>query len=333
MPSIRNPLSPLVHAALAGKIALLAAVGAALLLCGGSFVGVAVVGGAWTDSQWRGALAAVVDAPADTIDPALDGALIRVVAEAAADAAPRDPLFAVEAPDGVALLRVVETFQWIEEDDTHRTGSGRRARTTRTKRYHQDWSPTLVDSSTFRQPEGHENPTSVPHTGDVVLGAGARIGAYGLTAEVIHALPALDPVSLTADHAAAAGGRLHEGHIHLHPTPQQPAVGAQRISYRVLPPRQITVLAMQDAGHLRPWPQPPSPPVLLAQPGDVRASEMVWAQRRSTLQSSGMLSAIGMFICAFAAFPLFMAGAIVVVTATVHRIARRPPPDTNAPKR
>jgi hypothetical protein len=323
---VRSPadvLALIVHAKFAVKIALLAAAGGALLLCGGSFFGVAVGSVALSEGQWRAALDAVVDAPGDTIDPALDGALVRVVGEATAEAPARDGAFAFEHPDAVALLRVVETFQWIEAEETSRSGVGRGARTTRTKVYHTDWSPTLIDHRTFARPEGHENPAAVPHSDLLVLADGARVGAYTLTAEVVHALPELDPVALTATAAVAAGGQLHGGHIHLHATPDRPAIGDQRISYRALPPRLLTVMAMQDAGQLRPWPQPPSPPLVLAQPGEVSASALVWAERRGSLEAGGGLAILGSFICAFAAVPLFMAGAIAFVISQVRRLAQR----------
>ncbi|MFM2247191.1 MAG: hypothetical protein RL071_3265 [Pseudomonadota bacterium] len=323
MPSPRDQVSLLVRATLAGKMGLLAAAGAALLLCGGSFVGLAAGAVAWTDSQWRGVLAAVVDAPADTVDPTRDGALIRVVAQATADAPARDEAFAVQRPHAVALVRVVETFQWVEVTETHRSGSGRSARRTHTKAYHQDWSQDLIDTRGFEQPEGHENPTRIPHDGRVVLGDGARLGAYALTEEVIEALPPLDPVPLTEGDADAAGGRLLDGHIHLHATPHRPGIGDQRVSYRALTPRMLTVMAMQDGGQLRPWPQPPAAPVLLAQPGEVSASALVWAERRASFQTGGMMAVIGAFICAVAALPLGLAGVLALIIPLVKRVTGR----------
>ena len=268
------------------------------LMCGGAVVTTAAGGVVWNDHQWRAAQDAVVDAPADSLDPALDGALVRV----AADATPREPVldatFSFQRADTVALVRVVETWQWVETRQA--TPPGTRGGSTGREVYHREWSEKLHDSQAFARPDGHANPSQVPHAGRVVLADGAQAGGLALSPEVITALEAAAPLdAVPIDHAdaAAAGGLKVDDFIHLHPRPHQPEVGDQRISYRALPRGPITVVAMQQAGALRPWPNPPGAAVMLAGRGTVSAADLIWAERQQAFVAGGMGAAVGGLLC------------------------------------
>jgi hypothetical protein len=292
-------------------------IGVLFLVCGGVVATTAAGVVGWNDHQWRAAQHAVVDAPSGGLDPSLDGALIRVAADATADAPVLDDTFSFQRADAVALVRVVETWQWVETQKTS-SGSGRKSQ--RQAEYNREWSEKLHDSSTFLRPEGHTNPTQVPHQRKVVRGAGAQVGGLALTDEVIAALDAatpLDTVAIEERDAVSAGGLRVDTYIHLHPRPHQPEVGDQRISYRALPSSRITVLAMQEGGQLRPWSNPPAAPIMLAVRGDVSAEDLIWAERQQAFLLGGIGATVGGVIaligCALVAV-LLLAFFILFVT-------------------
>ena len=78
-------------------------------------------------------------------------------------------------------------------------------------------------------------------------------------------------------------------------------------------------MAMQEDDHFRAWTKTPSQPVLLAHPGDMTATELVWKERSKGLLAGGLLAGMGGFICCFAMAPMFM----VVLLGWVVFVARR----------
>lgn len=277
-----------------------------MLSCGGVVAALGIGGLIWTDARWRTALETVVEAPAHRVDPQLEGALVHVVAETSTEHSARDEPFLISRPNAVALVRVVETWQWVESTESTTTGSGSNRRTTSRKVYEQEWSEGLLDSSEFYKPDGHTNPDQVAYKGLTVLGNGARLGAYQLTMPVVDALPSLDPLVLSEPDAARAEGRLLHNRIHLHDNPRDPGLGDQRISYRLLSPGVLTVMAMQQDDQLHEWRKMHSMPVLLAHPGEMTATEMVWVERREGLFAGGVLAGLGGFVCCFGMVPVFL---------------------------
>jgi hypothetical protein len=298
-------------------------IGTFLLMCGGAVVTTAGGGVLWNDHRWRVAQDAVVDVPAGSLDPGLDGALIRLAAEATSSAPVLDATFSFRRADTVALVRVVETWQWVETRQASPPGTRDRSRPQYT--YHREWSGTLHDSQAFAQPDSHANPLQVPHAGRVVLAEGAQAGGLALTPEVITALETvapLDAVPIEHADAEAAGGLKVDDFIHLHARPHQPEVGDQRISYRALPRGPITVVAMQQAGALRPWPNPPGEAVMLAERGTVSAADLIWAERQQAFVAGGMGASVGGLLC-------IVGGALVPVVLLAYFLLFRrwaPPP-------
>src|SRR5262245_51901613 len=99
---------------------------------------------------------AVVSVPADSVDPARDGKLVHLSGEATAGSAVMDPDFGVSAPV-LKLLRSVEMYQWQEEkksEQRKKLGGGTETVTTYT--YKKTWSDDRVDSSSFKEPSGHQ---------------------------------------------------------------------------------------------------------------------------------------------------------------------------------
>src|SRR5689334_3376065 len=86
---------------------------------------------------------------ADKIDPANEGRVVRIEGPLSVKKAPRDTQLGIGA-DAVMLLRYAEMLQWQE----HCAGAN--------CTYQQVWSPQVIDSRKFREPEGHKNPERLP---------------------------------------------------------------------------------------------------------------------------------------------------------------------------
>src|SRR6266852_9797155 len=103
-------------------------------------------------------LGAVVPIGADSVDGSKEGKLVHVSGAVKTTAQLADDAFPVRA-DGVKLLRTVEMYQWKEhESKESRKKLGGGTETVTTYDYKKDWATGRIDSSSFKKPEGHENP-------------------------------------------------------------------------------------------------------------------------------------------------------------------------------
>lgn len=95
----------------------------------------------------------------EKFDPAFEGKLVHTHGHATTTQTVSDQLFGVAPPPPVlALTRKVEYFQWIENTSSEtkkKMGGG--TETVTTYNYKADWVKEPVDSTKFKNPQGHEN--------------------------------------------------------------------------------------------------------------------------------------------------------------------------------
>jgi hypothetical protein len=191
----------------------------------------------WRMADWRGNAPRLVSA--ERIDPANEGRMLRLHGKLRYLQPPRDPQLGIDA-EAVLLLRRVEMYQWTEHCSasacTYATG----------------WSTQPIDSSRFRTPAGHENPP-FPFGSTRFSAAGIQLGVFAVDAELIATqVEALDyPVR---DHALpanlAASFREIGGVLYAGADPERPRVGALRVSYRIVPAGEVSLVGVQRGARL-----------------------------------------------------------------------------------
>lgn len=185
--------------------------------------------------------------PADRVDPANQGKLIEVSGRLRGKEAPRDEQFGIQAEAGaIGLMRSVQMWQWEETCTQEKC------------EYEQVWSAELIDSSGFRQRQGHENPQRAPFDGELFDSDELRLGAFrfdpDLAAQVLFDVEA--PVALPVRASQlppnlAATFRDSDGALYTG-DPQRPAIGDLRVSYRVIAPVEVSrIRGVQDGEWLR----------------------------------------------------------------------------------
>src|SRR5690606_37137159 len=148
---------------------------------------------------------------------------------------------------GVRLVRKVEMFQWIESTKTEtktKLGGGQEQVTTYS--YDTGWSSRSHDSSRFKVPEGHQNPTMVVGGATFQIDS-ATLGAFTLDQNVIgmiggeRDMPVESSQAEAIQQAVGAGIRasIVDCGIYLGPNPHPPLVGDFRISYRLTNPGMV----------------------------------------------------------------------------------------------
>ena len=214
---------------------------------------------------------------ADTIDPAQDGKLIHINGEARTSETLKDPDFAVSA-NAIHLVRSVEMYQWQEDEKkTTKKNMGGSETTTTEYTYKQVWSDSLIDSSGFKQKDGHTNPSTFPVQEHKMTAEVVTLGAYRLPKTLINELSGGKTLTLT--NAALEGlapavkqrARIETGNIYIAApllavqatganggtvtatataTTSGPQIGDVRVSFTTVEPKTVTVQAMQKGEEL-----------------------------------------------------------------------------------
>ncbi len=124
---------------------------------------------------------AVVPISADSVDSTNEGKFVHLTGEAVTEDTLTDPLFGVTVENAIRLKREVQMFQWVEyKESKEKKKLGGGTETTTTYRYETEWKPSLQNSSGFRKPEGHTNPSAMPYTDDSWTAGKVTLGAFTL---------------------------------------------------------------------------------------------------------------------------------------------------------
>ncbi|HEY6321244.1 MAG TPA: TMEM43 family protein, partial [Thermoanaerobaculia bacterium] len=137
---------------------------------------------------------AVVSVAADRVDPGNEGKLVHTSGAVTMAAPVVDPDLGVRA-QAIKLVRKVEMYQWREKQQSQtrkKLGGGTETVTTYT--YDKAWSPTVVSSSSFREPNGHENPGSMPLASATTVADPVHLGAFKLSRAQLDKLDEQEPL-------------------------------------------------------------------------------------------------------------------------------------------
>jgi len=202
---------------------------------------------------------------ADTIDPANEGRQIALSGDLGVKTPATDSQLGITA-DAIMLLRYAEMLQWQE-----RCTGGKDCT------YQQVWSPQLISSAKFHEPEGHKNPDRLPLTSGRFSSTDVRVGAFKVDAGVlgnyrldeslkIKPLPfKVSSAQLPSNLATTFrdyNGALYAG------DPEHRKVGDVRVSYRIIPATKVDLVGIQRGDRLivqksgasaAPPPPPPAP--------------------------------------------------------------------------
>ncbi|WP_318612899.1 TMEM43 family protein [Mesorhizobium sp. BAC0120] len=284
---------------------------------GGALIGIALIIGMVVLLFWNEGRAvqtarsltegagAVVSVGADAVDVANEGKLVHVSGPVTSDLTPSDSDFGVSAK-GIRLVRHVEMFQWTENaksETKKKLGGGEETVTTYT--YSQGWVDRPIDSSSFKQPDEHENP-SMEIQGRSFQVPEARLGAFTLDRTVLDQIGGTEVLSLKPGQqnkirAAYAGSKklsLIDGGIFLGWNPSSAVVGDYRISYEVVPLDTISVVGQQRGSQFAPYQTTAGDQLLMVDRGDVPASQMFKDAESANKVLTWIIRGVGLILLA-----------------------------------
>lgn len=259
----------------------------------------------------------VVSVASAVVDAANEGKIVHVSGRAETAAAIADPVLGIRE-NAIRLSRKVEMYQWWErttKETREKFGGG--TETVTTYEYELQWSDRLIDSSQFKEQQGHRNPSRMPLESDDWRADQVNVGAFRLSSGLISQISGEEPlpVSGNVNIPASLGGqaRLENGGI-ITGNPDNPVVGDLRITMTVVRPANVSVVASQRGDSLMPYQADAGGTIALLDMGTVSAEEMFADAELRNKHLTWLLRFVG-FIVMFIGFRLLFR--VLWVTASV----------------
>lgn len=208
---------------------------------------------------------AVVAIQADKVNPENEGKLVHLTGKADTKETLKDSVFGISV-NAIKLIRNVQTYQWEENKSTkeEKKLGGKKVKKT-TYSYSKVWNSSLIDSSSFKKRTGHQNPKSVTYSATTQIAQKVSLGAFELNGSLkssigggkslpakLENLPANLKSKIVLDgnsfyfRAKQTTITDQSGNIKIMPIDtNKPKVGDQRISFTVVKPAQVSVIAKQ----------------------------------------------------------------------------------------
>jgi hypothetical protein len=237
----------------------------------------------------------VVAVAADPVDPANEGALVHVSGAAATDGSPTDPAFHAAPSGTIRLRRTVEMYQWRQHEESRtekRVGGGETTHTTYS--YVKEWSESPLDSTRFKQPNGHANPPMTLRS--ATFDAATRLDGFKLDTALVREIsgftPWMPPESVTGGGVnppfQRSGDRFYHG-----ADPTTPEIGDIQVSYAVIELQPVSVVAAQIGRTLAPFHGPDGREIALVDLGTRSAADMFKEAKAAESTLTWILRGVG----------------------------------------
>jgi hypothetical protein len=264
--------------------------------------------------------ASVVSVAADKVVSSNEGRLVHVSGDVTTSEQLADPQFGMSA-HALQLRRGVEAYQWVESSQTtteKKLGGGEEHKTTYT--YDKKWSDKLVNSTDFKVPAGHVNPSGLRFKGERWVAKHAKLGAFALPERIVGKLANFEALPASADKLPPelkGGAAIQDGEIYFAADPklpfnaQAPSVGDTRVKFDVVNPEAASIVAKQLGETFEPYGTKNGEDLELVQAGTASAAAMFKQAAEANATLSWILRAVGLFACCLGIFLVLRPLAVV----------------------
>jgi len=235
----------------------------------------------------------------DRINPEYNGRLIHLTGLADGKQTLSDPEFGLEVA-ALKLQRNVEMLQWKEKtESTTRNKLGGGTETVTTYTYEKVWSDTHIDSSGFKEPEGHQNPDVMPLQKLEKQAENITLGAYKLSPGLVSFLKKFEEVPPPET--------LPEGYLTVGPAilksknPSTPQIGDLRITFKAAMPAEVSIIARQNGSLLEGYTTRTGTVLQMLQYGKVSAAAMFASAKSANKTLTWGLRLLGFILLFLAA--------------------------------
>jgi hypothetical protein len=192
-------------------------------------------------------------------------------------------------------------FQWTErsqEEKREKTGGGIEIKTTYT--YAKVWSPEVIDSSQFKDPQYvGANPTTMLFESRSWTAGTVTLGAFRLNPAQISRIRGEEPVPVGQQQLDALPEELRtyahisQPFLYFGANPQSPQIGDQRISFSRVPVTEITIVARQNGNTFEPHTTSQGTKIDLFSLGAISAEQMFEELQQGNITLTWLLRAVG----------------------------------------
>jgi hypothetical protein len=240
----------------------------------------------------------VISMSSDRVDPANAGKLVHMTGKAVTTATLSDPDFGVSV-QALKLGRVAEMYQWEEKKESEtqkKVGGGSETITKYT--YNKTWSASPISSAGFKKPEGHQNPNSMRYSSVEYVAEPITVGAFKLSPSLAGQLRPFTPLAIKADQPLPAGvkGKLENNGIYIGKNSASPEIGDLRVSFRVVNPGDVSIVAQQVGDTFEPFVAKAGGTIELLQPGVFSAASMIKTAEKSNAMLTWILRGVGFLL-------------------------------------
>ena len=242
----------------------------------------------------------VISVGSDKVDSGNEQKLVHLTGLATTKETLTDSIFNVSEKDAIKLIRHVEMYQWKEHKKSEsRKQIGGSKKTVTTYSYDRAWSDDVINSRNFNQSQGHQNPSQMPYSGEEKQANNVTLGAFTLSKSLVNAITGRTPVQISADTLPADLKNkleLSSNYYYLGDNPSNPQIGDTRISFEVVKPVTVSIIARQTGKTFEPYQTKAGDAIERLEMGEVSADGMFKHAREENTFWTWILRAVGFIL-------------------------------------
>ena len=255
-------------------------------------------------------LKAVIDVPdIATINAENEGKLIHLIGEAETNAEVSDSFFGVTEPNALKLQRTVEMYQWVQDSKSQtRKNTGGSTSTKTTYSYTKQWKSEVVNSDTFEEPNGHQNPGSLPYQPNIITASPIDVGSFVLSQVITDKMNWWESISSQLsvenipDESVRSIASLYGNNgFYFGSSPSNPEVGDTRVTFQRVREQTVSIVARQTTNTFSSYTTKSGGSVLLVEAGPHDALEMFQHANQALVAQTWMFRVMG-FLFIFVMF-------------------------------
>ncbi|MDH3328224.1 MAG: TMEM43 family protein [Desulfobulbaceae bacterium] len=246
---------------------------------------------------------AVVSIAADKVDAINQGKLVHLIGKAVTEETLTDQVFGVSS-QAIKLMRVAEMYQWQQEshsEEKKKLGGG--TETTTTYTYNKIWTDNLINSGSFKKPEGHQNPAQMEYQSQEIVAGKVTVGAFTMSPSLVRKMKGYTPAALGSDYQLPDNftdrAQVASNTIYLGNDPASPQVGDMRVSFQEVKPMDISLIASQLNETFEPYRAKAGGTIELLEPGVHSADAMFQQALKSNTILTWVLRGVGFIVMLF----------------------------------
>lgn len=263
-----------------------------------------------------------VSVDAAVFSPENDGMLVHMSGMAETEDLLVDNEFGFEV-NALKFEKVVEMYQYKENKKTEKKDNlGGSTTTTETFTYEEVWSENLINSDGFYE-SWRKNPKDFDHKEAKYQAKNVQLGEYELSDGLISQIGGLEDFYVTEEIYPSEDnyGMISGGMIYFGSGSKNPAIGDERVSFKVAYPHNVSIVAQQQGNSFVPYVTKNGRTIELVYDG-IQSAEQIFASEESkNTWLTWILRLVG-FLLMFAGFaailkPISTVGSVIPLLGNV----------------